>query len=277
MRATVRATNDPARVLREAGAFLTSDPVRHNVILTLLRARVAHPEPGRYWVIDVDGEIAGVVFQSPLDHFAAVTPMTTDVMTEAVVRIADEGVRLPGIDGDAATAARFAGAWTECTRSAAVPVLGERIYEVDTVLPARSAVGALRLALVGDFDRVAQLMREFALEIAEVEGDEDEHTRQRLDAGQLWVWDDQEIVAVAGLSKPAAGAVRIGPVYTSVDRRTRGYATALVAAISARARADGLRCILYTDLGNAGSNSIYRAIGYVAVAEGIRYRFEPSS
>jgi len=36
----------------------------------------------------------------------------------------------------------------------------------------------------------------------------------------------------------------------------------------------GLRCILYTDLGNTTSNSIYRRIGYRAVAEVLRYRFE---
>ena len=30
---------------------------------------------------------------------------------------------------------------------------------------------------------------------------------------------------------------------------------------------------LYTDLGNPTSNSVYRRIGYRAVAEGLRYRF----
>ena len=37
---------------------------------------------------------------------------------------------------------------------------------------------------------------------------------------------------------------------------------------------EGHRCILYTDLGNPISNSVYRRIGYRAVAEGIQYRFE---
>ena len=35
-----------------------------------------------------------------------------------------------------------------------------------------------------------------------------------------------------------------------------------------------LRCILYTDLANSTSNSIYRAIGYRAVAEALKYDFE---
>jgi uncharacterized protein len=36
----------------------------------------------------------------------------------------------------------------------------------------------------------------------------------------------------------------------------------------------GLRCALYTDLGNPTSNSIYRRIGYRALAEVVRYRFQ---
>jgi predicted GNAT family acetyltransferase len=35
---------------------------------------------------------------------------------------------------------------------------------------------------------------------------------------------------------------------------------------------EGLR-FLYTDLGNPTSNSIYRSVGYQAVAEALRYRF----
>jgi predicted GNAT family acetyltransferase len=44
--------------------------------------------------------------------------------------------------------------------------------------------------------------------------------------------------------------------------------------LSRRMRDEGYRCILYTDLGNPTSNSVYRRIGYGAVAEGLRYRFE---
>ena len=35
----------------------------------------------------------------------------------------------------------------------------------------------------------------------------------------------------------------------------------------------GLRCVLYTDLGNPTSNSIYRNIGYEAITETLIYGF----
>ena len=81
-------------------------------------------------------------------------------------------------------------------------------------------------------------------------------------------------VAMAGVFDAVAGVARIGPVYTPPDRRGRGYASALVAEVSDAVLTRGQRCILYTDLENPTSNAIYRALGYRAVAEALKYRFD---
>jgi uncharacterized protein len=52
--------------------------------------------------------------------------------------------------------------------------------------------------------------------------------------------------------------------------RSHGYARACVAELSASTLQQGHRCILYTDLANPASNSVYRRIGYRAVDEGLR-------
>ena len=36
-------SDDAERTLQETGSFLRSDPVQHNLILTLLEERAAHP------------------------------------------------------------------------------------------------------------------------------------------------------------------------------------------------------------------------------------------
>ena len=59
-------SEDPERVLTEAGAYLASDPVPHNLILTLLHERLAYPEPGRYLLAKDGDTVVGVLFQSPL-------------------------------------------------------------------------------------------------------------------------------------------------------------------------------------------------------------------
>ncbi len=61
----VAFSKDPARMLTEARVCLASEPVLHNVILTLLHERATHPEPGRYSVAINSGAVVSVVFQSP--------------------------------------------------------------------------------------------------------------------------------------------------------------------------------------------------------------------
>lgn len=272
----VSLTDDPSRVLAEAHGFLASEPVQHNVILTLLHTRVAHPEPGRYWTVRDGSEAVGVVFQSPLTFFATVTPMPPEATAAAVDAVADAGVALPGVMGDAATAARFAGQWTERHKSGARPQGGQRIYELQTLVPVSGVSGALRLAAAGERDLMIDWMRAF-------EGDTREDppnpeieimVDRRLAAGQLWLWEDGGPVSFAGASEPVEGVARVGPVYTPPELRNRGYAGACVAALSQRIVGGGSRAILYTDLANATSNSVYRKLGYRAVAEVLRYRFD---
>ena len=128
MAPVVRLISSPGQVLEDAGAFLQSDPVLHNLIFTLLHGRVASPEPGRYWIVHVEDEVVGVVFQSPLDFIATTTPMPALAVSAVVETIVAGGVQLPGVSAEAATAARFAGHWAEQTKSPARPVNALRIY-----------------------------------------------------------------------------------------------------------------------------------------------------
>ena len=264
---------DPGWALHEAGEFLASDPVQHNLILTLLNARVAYPEPGRYWVAREDGTVVGVAFQSPLDFFASLTPMDSGPVAALVEAIVEAGVDLPGVNGEAGTAARFAGQWTERRGSGALPLEGQRIYELQQAPQGTPAGGHIRQASLDDLDLVLPWMRDFFAEIGEDERDLELMMERRLEAGHFWLWEDGGPVSIAANSEPVEGVIRVQAVYTPPERRNRGYAGACVAGLSGRMQEAGHRCVLYTDLGNPTSNSVYRRIGYRAVAEGLRYRF----
>jgi predicted GNAT family acetyltransferase len=68
--------------------------------------------------------------------------------------------------------------------------------------------------------------------------------------------------------------VRVGPVYTPPQSRGRGYGTAVTAAVSQQAlRAGAEDVLLYTDLANPGSNSIYQRIGYRPVEDRVVLTF----
>ena len=271
---TVECTDSPTDALAAAGPHLATDPIRHNLVLTLLQSRAAHPEPGRYWVVRDGDRPAGLVLQSPLEFAATATPMAAAAIAAAVDAIVTAGVRLPGVTGEALTAARFAGQWTERTGTGAWPVQGQRIYEVDEVVAAPGPEDADRAATEEDLELVTRWFEAFGAEIGDRRGDLAPLVARRLTAGHLWLWEHDGPAALAALSDPMEGVARIGPVYTPPDRRGRGYGSGLVGAVSAAVRARGTRCILYTDLGNPTANSVYRRLGYRAVAEALRYRFD---
>lgn len=267
-------SDDPAWVLSASRSFLAAEPVLHNLILTIMLTRVTYPEPGRYWVATDDSHVIGLVFQSPLDMTANLSVLGSPAIAAIVDAIADAGLALPGVNGEAATAARFAGQWTERCKSAAVPCQGLRIYEVSDVKDGRAVSGHLRNAVAKDRDLVVAWTRRFNDEIAGQAGDPEALVDRWLAAGQVWIWDAGGPVSMAVNREVVEGVVRLAGVYTPRDQRGRGYAEACVRCLSRQMRSQGYRCILYTDLGNSTSNSIYRRIGYRAVAEGLRYRFE---
>jgi ribosomal protein S18 acetylase RimI-like enzyme len=269
-----RRTADPAAVLADAGAFLARDPVRHNIVASLLDARVRHPEPGDYWIVERAAEVVGVLFRSPLDHYPVLTPMDRDAVTTVVDAMAGAGVTLPGVNGDATTSSRFAGAWAARTRTPGRPVHAQRLFEVPEVrLPAPPG-GAVRTAASGDHDLLVDWVDAFHVEVNDGPL---AHTRtvvqQRVAAGSFHVWDHGGAVAFAGTTPTVLGVVRIGPVYTPPECRNRGYASALVAELSRQVLERGDRCVLYTDLDNPTSNAIYQRIGYEVVDEAVRYAF----
>ena len=145
-------TDDVERAIREAGAFLRSDPVQHNLILTLLEQRRARPEPGRYGWVSCDDEVVGVSFQSPpLTFHASVTPMPVAAIEPLVDGLADVDPGLPGVSGAASVAARFAGRWAELLKVPATPVEGQRLYELRVLRPPVGVPGELRAAGSSDF------------------------------------------------------------------------------------------------------------------------------
>ena len=269
----VTLTDDPAEVIDRAGAFLATEPCLHNVILTLLHARSVNAVPGRYWVASRAGRVAGVVFQSPLHFPALLSLMDAGVVAALVDAIAAADVALPGVNGEAGTAARFAGRWTERSRTGAIPARGQRIYEVDAVGSWAPVPGRFRGAVGGDRDLLVTWTRAFQDEIREPADDPARAVDERLPAGFFWLWDDGGPVSLVCRSAPVAGVVRIQMVYTPQRSRRRGYGRACVGEVSTRIRAEGNRCMLYADLANPVANAMYRALGYRAVAEALRYDF----
>ncbi|MDQ2826455.1 MAG: GNAT family N-acetyltransferase [Actinomycetota bacterium] len=277
---TVESTTDRATALAEAGPFLRSRPVENNLVLSLLAQRQSSTD-GRYWWACRGDEVMGFAFNSPLSFRTVLSPLgpasagTTDVVVALVDAMVEHAPELAGVASDAATAAAFAGRWAERRGVPAVPVEGQRIYRLGAVRHPSGVPGGLRPAAASDRDVLVAWATSFLGDTDSQGLDAADMTDRHLRAGRLWVWEhDGRPVSTAAASVPAAGVSRVAFVYTPPEDRLHGYATACVAALSARIVAgDAAICILYTQLSNPRSNAIYRRIGYEPVMEGLVYRF----
>lgn len=277
MGVTVELHTDPRAVTAAADAFLASEPVRHNLVATLLDRCAAAGGTGRFWIARDDTDVVGLAFQWPEGRSVVLTPMTAGVAAEVAEAVVDAGGPWAGVNGEVTAASAFAGRWTERTEGGAQPTESLRLLAVDAVATPRSPAGSPRAATKSDAALLAGWTAAFSRETGEVlSTDPMAMVALRTAAGELWVWDDDGPVTLLGTTASRHGAVRIGPVYTPPEQRGRGYASALTAHCSAAVRATGDRCLLYADLANPTSNGVYRAVGYRAVAETLRYDFDPA-
>ena len=263
-------TTDAGQAWEANREFLAGDPVRNNVVCTLLAQMSQSGAPIRCWYLPE----RGVVFHSSDAFPAVLSTMSSDVAGQLASRVATDGV--PGAAGLPNEAAAFAGAYATATRRGASPTEGQRIYEARDVTPPAGIDGRMRAAREQDIALLADWIVGFTRDTGDG-ADTDATTRARaiVGAGRYWIWETSngDPVSSALTAPSTLGVVRIGGVYTPPDLRRHGYAAAVVAALTARILADTERAILYTQLQNPTSNGVYQRIGYSVVAEVVRYSF----
>ncbi|GAA3085507.1 GNAT family N-acetyltransferase [Streptosporangium carneum] len=261
-------TSDPEVYAGAAEPWLLRDPVHNTTLLTILRA-----VRGGLWGDDLlmgwaehEGETVAAALQTP-PHPLLLADMPAEAVRELATVLIEAERGIPGVRGQVALAEAFTDAWwrNEAERRC------ERLYRLDALLPPDPAPeGAARTAGMDDLELLVEWSQAFQ---AETEG----HTpldltpliASRIGRRELVLWEvEGRPVAHAGASAPIAGMSRVGPVYTPPRERRKGYGAAATHAVTAKARADGAEeVLLFTDLANPTSNSIYQTIGYRPVAD----------
>jgi ribosomal protein S18 acetylase RimI-like enzyme len=276
-------TDDIEAYAERVGALLSADPARNTIALTVLgMLRAGHrysDEPMLFgWYEGADG-IQGAVFHTPPFYLElAVMP---DAATHELVRaLRAAGRAVTGINGDGAAVERFTAAWTAETGDRARTEFRLCLHELGALRPPEPApAGAARPAREADVERAAGWYHAFQKETGTPGGaDAEAMIRERLADGRLWVWEDDDgaMAALAARTAASGGVARIAPVYTPPEHRRRGYGAAVTAACTADALArDAERVVLFTDLANPTTNSIYRRLGFEPVAEHRVMAFEP--
>ncbi|HTS14711.1 MAG TPA: GNAT family N-acetyltransferase [Candidatus Sulfotelmatobacter sp.] len=283
----VRPT-DAGELLSLAGDFLVAREAEHNLILGILLglrtgATIVGEQP--YLAVGMaDDTVVAVAVRTPpwnvviseVDETAILPGLVRDVAVDLAARGPDANLR--GVIGPAGEAATFARLWAAASGDQPRLAFTERIFRLERVRPPRPAPGTWRPARSADRDVLVAWLTAFNDEA--LEGGEPVDMAvmaDRLLAGgprQAYFWDDDGPASMAAVGSPTPHGARVGPVYTPPERRGRGYAGNLVAAISQAQLDAGRRWLfLFTDLANPTSNHVYQAIGYEAVRDVADWRF----
>ena len=277
----VRVHDDPAAFDAATRDLYAADPVRHTLAITVIARNLYDPAIAPVMLtVHRDGELYGAAFRSP-PWPVVVSGLPVDTAPAAVEVLAELDPDAPGVTGPRELAEGFARAWADHTGTPVREVMASRLYELGD-LREPTVPGAGRAATEDDVPVLVGWRNAFQVEALgharELERAE-EIIRGALARGErhhLWANGD-EIVAWAHAGVPHLGMSRIGPVYTPPALRGRGYGSAVTAAVSRWARDAGAKhVLLFTDLANPTSNSIYQKIGYQPLFDTCEVEFTPA-
>ncbi|MEO5766526.1 MAG: GNAT family N-acetyltransferase, partial [Casimicrobiaceae bacterium] len=190
--------------------------------------------------------------------------------------LADRHPLLQGVAGTRANCEAFARRWHARTARPAVLRAHLRHHVLREVAAVPAADGRMRVAATADLGWLVQASLAFVAEadLPDTDAQVRRNVPQVRAQGRYRIWQDRDRVALAGWSEAGDDAARVGPVYTPPGARRRGYATALVAALSRELLAAGRRRVfLTTDVANPTSNAIYARIGYRPLSDYFHFDF----
>jgi RimJ/RimL family protein N-acetyltransferase len=267
--------------------FLVRDPVRNNVLCTLVEAGCQEEHRDWEWLRVLDGQqrLVGVAARTPPRGL-----LLSDLPAAGAAALATLYARTDGslasVGGPVTAATAFARRYAAILGRSVRPGMATRLFRLDRVDPPAAVPGRARPAERADRDLVLDWIVAFSAEMLTDDKPRDEQATsvdRRFDYRDLmWLWEvDGVPVSFAWRSPlrppgrwPRTPVTRISAVYTPPDQRGHGYASANVAQLSQRGLDAGAEaCMLYTDRANPTSNKIYQRIGYRPVGEAREWCF----
>jgi hypothetical protein len=271
--------DNPARFLERASQFLEAREAENNLILGISSWLAAHPEriehSPYFAIVEEDRRITAAAMMTP-PYRLVLTRSDTAALEEIMEDLSKRRIVLPGVNGPREASLAFAEQWAKRKRCKYQLRRSLRIYQLSQVIFPRPVDGKMRLAIPKDRDVLVRWAQNFGKEIGEAQTKHEatEMVERLMKDERLYVWDDEGLRSIAAWSGPTRHGVRVSLVFTPLEFRGKGYASACVAALSQEMLSSGRRfCCLFADLSNQVSNYVYQLIGYVPVCDFEEYRF----
>ena len=288
---TVLPGSAAAAYLERVSSFMCERETENGVPLGVVVALQLEQRDAHLVLAESAGGVVGAAVLTPPGDLLLAAGSDDSFPAVLARELAQRGLDLPGVHGLPGLAAAFADAWVGTQARAgrpslaAIRVMATRIYRLRVVLPVGGVPGTLRAAADADRSLLTDWLDAFSGEaLGETDRTMAEQLADRYLRGPawlraLWLWEVAgQAVSMAGIAGPTPHGIRVNAVFTPPEYRSRGYASACVAAVSQLQLDTGRQfCTLFTDLANPTSNAIYPAIGYEPVADVDRYAFSVST
>jgi GNAT superfamily N-acetyltransferase len=278
-------TDDVEEFIAVAGGFLSLRPAENTIELGAAiavrrrgRAAFGGSPPLFGWWRHAGGPVEGTFLHTPPYPGLLTSGADEDSVRPLAECLAGLGRPLPGINAAETAAMTFSATWQRLTGAGAQVRSRSRLYRLGKLQPPDPAPpGAARVAVAADGELLEAWLGAFSRELAGEAPPIPGMVADRIGYGGLTLWEKDGVqVSLAGLNRPAGGVVRIGPVYTPSEHRRRGYGAAITATVSRAALDDGATAVvLFTDLANPTSNSLYQRLGYRHVEDRVVVGFKP--
>jgi len=213
-----------------------------------------------------------------LTLYATDNKINDEALDFLVSSLVDSNIYIPGVMSEKNLAEKFAQKYTDKKGLKFEIYKNQRIYELVEVNPKIPSVGNLRLANESDmsfFPYWAEAFNSDCFEMPIIIKDDLESYHYHISQNRLYILEDSGMpVSMARIGRDLVETCVVNYVYTPPYLRGKGYASSCVAKISQIGLERGFKkCVLYTDLSNPTSNSIYQKIGYVPICDSSDIRF----
>ena len=270
--------------LQMTQAFLETDEAANNLLLGVCFHLARAPERIKttpyFATVSENNELLLAAVMTPPHNLVIYGQKDTPrpAIRALAERLLTDQTMPPGVVGPVEIARAFAQAWADVAGVKQRPGMRQRIYELRRVIPPASTPGYLQLATPTETDLITNWALAFQAEALAPGGDPTQ-TREtiayRLNQQEVYLWVDGQPVSMAAKGRPITHGITVNLVYTPPEFRHRGYASAVVAALSQLLLDSGWQfCTLFTDLSNPTSNHIYQTIGYTPVCDFNEYVFD---
>jgi hypothetical protein len=268
---------DAGAFLAAAQATLEANEAANNLMLGLASRIQKYPERIRlqpyFATVRAGKKLAAAALMTP--PFGVIVHAQSTSPQSALAPIADnlhvDRWPVPFVNGEAHAADAFAKQWQSLAGVGIKATIHERVYQLDHVIAPHWPAGQFRMANKHDHDLLSSWVDAFHDEALPDNPSVDarDWAFTAITDGDVYFWELQgEPVSMARKSRGTAHGQCIGPVYTPPAQRGHGYATAVTAKLSQLILSSGKRfAMLFTDLSNPTSNSIYQKIGFKPVCD----------